>query len=31
MSILYAFPKRRDTGTIAGILALIMCGMPAGA
>ena len=28
MSILYAFHERRDTGTIAEILALIMCGMP---
>ena len=28
MSILYAFHERRDRGTIAEILALIMCGMP---
>ena len=28
MSVLYAFHERRDTGTIAETLALIMCGMP---
>ena len=28
MSILYAFHERCNTGTMAGILALIMCGMP---